>query len=84
MRRVDEYTSTVAASMRGEYKNGMAKKLPPLAFRPDEDVRAALEGAAEADERSLSWLINSILRTHFKLEKPKTEPKADTKVKKAK
>lgn len=47
-----------------------SKKLPPLAFRPDEDVRAALEADAAADERSLSWLINRILREHYRLAKP--------------
>lgn len=48
----------------------MAKKLGPLAFRPDEDVREALEAEAAAEDRSLSKLINRILRDHYKLPTP--------------
>jgi hypothetical protein len=49
----------------------MSKKLAPLAFRPDEDVRAALEAEAADADRSMSWLINTVLRAHYGLEKPK-------------
>lgn len=48
----------------------MTKKLGPLAFRPDEDVREALEADAAAEDRSLSKLINRILREYYKLPKP--------------
>lgn len=53
----------------------MPKKLGPLAFRPDEDVREALEAEAAAEDRSLSKLINRILRDHYGLPKP-AKPKA--------
>jgi len=43
------------------------KKTSPLAVRLDPDVKAALENEASAQERSLSWMINRILRDHLKV-----------------
>ncbi len=62
-------------SIHCEYKRLMTKKVDPLAFRPDPDVRAALDSDAANQERSLSWVINRILRDHYKLPKP-AKPKA--------
>jgi len=42
------------------YQTGMAKT-PPLGVRLDPDVKAALERAAQADDRSLSALIAKIV-----------------------
>lgn len=53
-----------------EYKRLLSKKVDPLAFRLDPDVRAAPDNDAAEQERSLSWVINRILREHYKLPKP--------------
>jgi predicted transcriptional regulator len=46
------------------------KKTHPVAIRMDPDVKAALEERARADERSLSWYVNRVLRQHVGLDKP--------------
>lgn len=46
------------------------KKAHPMAVRLDLDVKEALEADAEAQDREQAWLINSILRAHYKLPKP--------------
>ena len=66
----NEYNCDVAVSIHYEYNRVMSKKVDPLAFRPDPDVRAALDRDAAEQERSLSWVINRILRDHYKLPKP--------------
>jgi hypothetical protein len=38
-----------------------------LAIRMDPDVKAALEERATAEDRSLSWYVNHVLRQHFGL-----------------
>jgi predicted transcriptional regulator len=40
------------------------KKLEPVSVRLDPDVRAALDVWAEAEERSLSQIINRALREY--------------------
>lgn len=51
------------------------KKSHPMAVRLDQDVKDALEADAETQDREQAWLINSILRAHYKLPKP-AKPKA--------
>jgi len=53
------------------------KKLEPMSIRLDPDVKAALQGFAEEEERSLSFYVNRVLRKHVEqLEagKQDTEP----------
>ena len=45
------------------------KKLEPMSIRLDEDVRAELEKAVEAEDRSLSNYINHVLKAHFSARK---------------
>jgi hypothetical protein len=40
------------------------KKLEPMSIRLDPDVKAALQGFAEEEERSLSFYVNRVLREH--------------------
>ena len=40
------------------------KKLEPMSIRLDPDVKAALQGFAEEEERSLSFYVNRVLRDH--------------------
>jgi predicted transcriptional regulator len=40
------------------------KKLEPMSIRLDPDVKAALQGFAEEEERSLSFYVNRVLRHH--------------------
>ena len=40
------------------------KKLEPMSIRLDPDVKAALQGFAEEEERSLSFYVNRVLRKH--------------------
>jgi predicted transcriptional regulator len=47
----------------------MPKKLTPMSIRLDDDVKAALEARAVAEDRSLSWVVNRVLRDHFRLDK---------------
>ena len=57
------------------------KKLEPMSIRLDPDVKAALQGFAEEEERSLSFYVNRVLRDHVeqiearKEEAPPTEAK---------
>ena len=53
------------------------KKLEPMSIRLDPDVKAALQGFAEEEERSLSFYVNRVLRDHVErveAEKQDTEP----------
>lgn len=45
-----------------------SKKLQPISVRLDEDVRKALERIAEAEERSLSYLLNLAARRFVEAE----------------
>jgi predicted transcriptional regulator len=45
------------------------KKLTPMSIRFDEDVKAAVEKRAAEEDRSLSWIVNRVLRDHFGLDK---------------
>lgn len=40
------------------------KLLEPMSIRLDPDVKAALEGFAEDEDRSLSSYVNRVLRDH--------------------
>jgi predicted transcriptional regulator len=40
------------------------KLLEPMSIRLDPDVKAALEGFAEEEDRSLSSYVNRVLRDH--------------------
>jgi predicted transcriptional regulator len=40
------------------------KKLEPMSIRLDPDVKAALQGFAEEEERSLSFYVNRVLRDY--------------------
>jgi predicted transcriptional regulator len=40
------------------------KKLEPMSIRLDPDVKTALQGFAEEEERSLSFYVNRVLRDH--------------------
>lgn len=53
------------------------KKLEPMSIRLDPDVKAALQGFAEEEERSLSFYVNRVLRDHveqIEARKQETEP----------
>jgi predicted transcriptional regulator len=54
--------------MRGGYKVSMTRRkkklLEPMSIRLDADVKAALEGFAEDEDRSLSSYVNRVLRDH--------------------
>jgi len=50
-------------------------KTDPLAVRLDPDVRDALDDAARAEERSLSWLVNRAAREWLKRNGYLKEPK---------
>jgi hypothetical protein len=62
------------------------KLLEPMSIRLDPDVKAALEGFAEEEDRSLSSYVNRVLRDHVarieaqrQPEPPKPEPKPEAK-----
>jgi hypothetical protein len=62
------------------------KLLEPMSIRLDPDVKAALEGFAEEEDRSLSSYVNRVLRDHVarieaqkQPEEPKQEVKAEPK-----
>jgi hypothetical protein len=62
------------------------KLLEPMSIRLDPDVKAALEGFAEEEDRSLSSYVNRVLRDHVERvgshkqpEAPKPEGKAEGK-----
>ena len=51
------------------------KKLEPMSIRLDPDVKSALQGFAEEEERSLSFYVNRVLRDHVEqIEASKQEP----------
>ena len=51
------------------------KKLEPMSIRLDPDVKAALQGFAEEEERSLSFYVNRVLRKLVEqVEAKKQEP----------
>jgi predicted transcriptional regulator len=51
------------------------KKLEPMSIRLDPDVKTALQGFAEEEERSLSFYVNRVLRKHVEqVEAGKQEP----------
>ena len=45
-------------------------KAGPVSVRFDTEVQVALQKLAEKEERTLSWLINRIVRDHLKARKP--------------
>ncbi len=60
------------------------KLLEPMSIRLDPDVKAALEGFAEEEDRSLSSYVNRVLRDHVarlgsqrQLETPRQETKPE-------
>jgi hypothetical protein len=62
------------------------KLLEPMSIRLDPDVKAALEGFAEDEDRSLSSYVNRVLRDHVERvgsqkqpETPKQEAKPEGK-----
>jgi hypothetical protein len=65
------------------------KLLEPMSIRLDPDVKAALEGFAEEEDRSLSSYVNRVLRDHVERvaesqkepEPPKQEAKPEGKKK---
>jgi hypothetical protein len=64
------------------------KLLEPMSIRLDPDVKAALEGFAEEEDRSLSSYVNRVLREHVEQvesqrqpETPKQEAKPEGKKK---
>ena len=64
------------------------KLLEPMSIRLDPDVKAALEGFAEDEDRSLSSYVNRVLRDHVERveahkqpEPPKPEGKLEGKKK---
>jgi predicted transcriptional regulator len=58
------------------------KLLEPMSIRLDPDVKAALEGFAEEEDRSLSSYVNRVLRDHVeRVEGEKQEVKPEPKKK---
>jgi hypothetical protein len=56
------------------------KLLEPMSIRLDPDVKAALEGFAEEEDRSLSSYVNRVLRDHVarvEAQKPPETPKQE-------
>ena len=47
------------------------KRLEPISIRLEPEVKAALDQQARADDRSLSNLINRILREYVELQRTK-------------
>jgi hypothetical protein len=54
------------------------KLLEPMSIRLDPDVKAALEGFAEEEDRSLSSYVNRVLRDHVERVEAKKEPEPPT------
>jgi hypothetical protein len=50
------------------------KLLEPMSIRLDPDVKAALEGFAEEEDRSLSSYVNRVLRDHVERVEATKEP----------
>jgi predicted transcriptional regulator len=55
---------------------GKKKLLEPMSIRLDPDVKAALQGFAEEEERSLSFYVNRVLRQHVQLVEAKKQQEA--------
>ena len=49
-----------------------SKKLDPMSIRLDPEVKAALEIIAQQEDRSLSYVINRVLRQYVETVKSKT------------
>jgi predicted transcriptional regulator len=58
------------------------KKLEPMSIRLDPDVKAALQGFAEEEERSLSFYVNRVLRHHVDQVESKKQQAQPTEAKK--
>jgi hypothetical protein len=55
---------------------GKKKLLEPMSIRLDPEVKAALQGFAEEEERTLSGYVNRVLREHVhQIETKKQEAK---------
>jgi hypothetical protein len=50
------------------------KLLEPMSIRLDPDVKAALEGFAEDEDRSLSSYVNRVLRDHVEQVEARKHP----------
>jgi hypothetical protein len=50
------------------------KLLEPMSIRLDPDVKAALEGFAEEEDRSLSSYVNRVLRDHVERVESRRQP----------
>ena len=56
------------------------KLLEPMSIRLDPDVKAALEGFAEDEDRSLSSYVNRVLRDHVERVEAKRQDGAQRQV----
>jgi hypothetical protein len=52
------------AATTAHMARGKKKLLEPMSIRLDPEVKAALQGFAEEEERSLSFYVNRVLRDH--------------------
>jgi hypothetical protein len=52
------------------------KLLEPMSIRLDPDVKAALEGFAEEEDRSLSSYVNRVLRDHVERVESQRQPES--------
>jgi hypothetical protein len=52
------------------------KLLEPMSIRLDPDVKAALEGFAEEEDRSLSSYVNRVLREHVERVESRKQPES--------
>jgi hypothetical protein len=58
-----------------------SKKLDPISIRLEPDLKAALEGLAKDDDRSLSAYINRALRQHVEnLSRKRPRGKSESKI----
>ena len=58
-----------------------SKKLDPISIRLEPDLKAALEGLAKDDDRSLSAYINRALRQHVEnLSRKRLRGKSESKI----
>jgi predicted transcriptional regulator len=53
------------------------KLLEPMSIRLDPDVKAALEGFAEEEDRSLSSYVNRVLRDHVERVGAQRQPETE-------
>jgi predicted transcriptional regulator len=56
-----------------------SKKLEPMSIRLEPDVKAELQGLADADDRSLSAYINRVLRQHVEATRKRSKLKSGDK-----